>query len=86
MTVTDPSEERERGVVTTSCYPSYLVKLTNHVIIRRGGFNLSALKAAVLVDLSVIIVNMFSILIIKHGRFNNLGESVMGDKDGLLSL
>ena len=40
---------RERDVVTTSCYPSYLIKLTNHVIIR-GGFNLSALKAAVLVN------------------------------------
>ena len=50
---------RERDVATTSCYPSYLVKLTNHVIIRGGGFDLSALKAAVLVDSSVIIVNMF---------------------------
>ena len=49
---------RERGEVTTSCYPSYLVQLANHVIIR-GGFNLSALKVAVLVDSSVIIVNMF---------------------------
>ena len=49
---------RERDVVTPSCYPSYLVKLTNHVIIR-GGFDLSALKVAVLVDSSVIIVNMF---------------------------
>ena len=29
---------RERDVVTTSCYPSYLVKLTNHIIIRGGGF------------------------------------------------
>ena len=28
---------RERDVVTPSCYPSYLVKLTNHVIIRGGG-------------------------------------------------
>ena len=49
---------RERDVATPSCYPSYLVKLTNHVIMR-GGFDLSALKAAVLVDSSVIIVNMF---------------------------
>ena len=49
---------RERGVATTSYYPSYLVKLTNHVMIR-GGFNLSALKMVVLVDSSVIIVNMF---------------------------
>ena len=41
---------RERDVVTTSCYPSYLIKLTNHVIIRGGGFDLSALKVAVLVN------------------------------------
>ena len=54
----DGSIRRERDVVTTSCYPSYLVKLTNHVIIR-GGFDLSTLKAAMLVDSSVIIVNMF---------------------------
>ena len=45
--------------MTTSCYPSYLVKLTNHIIIRGGGFDLSTLKVAVLVDSSVIIVNMF---------------------------
>ena len=50
---------RERDVATPSCYPSYLVKLTNHVIIRGGGFNLSTLKVAMLVDSSVIIVNMF---------------------------
>ena len=31
----DPSEERD--VVTTSCYYSHLIKLSNHVIIR-GGF------------------------------------------------
>ena len=49
---------RERDVATPSCYPSYLVKLTNHVIIR-GGFDLSTLKVAMLVDSSVIIVNMF---------------------------
>ena len=54
----DGPVRRERDVVTTSCYPSYSVKLTNHIIIR-GVFNLSALKAAVLVNLSVIIVNMF---------------------------
>ena len=46
-------------MVTTSCYPSYLIKLTNHVIIRGGVFNLSPLKVTVLVDSSVIIVNMF---------------------------
>ena len=40
---------RERDVATTSCYPSYLIKLTNHVIIR-GGFDLSTLNAAVLVN------------------------------------
>ena len=34
----------------------------------------------------MIIVNMFFIFIIKHGHFNDLGESVMCDKDGLLSL
>ena len=50
---------RERDVVTPSRYPSYLVKLTNHVIIRGGFFDLFTLKAAVLVDSSVIIVNMF---------------------------
>ena len=49
---------RERDVVTTNCYPSYSIKLTNHVIIR-GAIDLSALKVAVLVDSSVIIVNMF---------------------------
>ena len=54
----DGPVRRERDVVTPSCYPSYLVKLTNHVIIR-GGFNLSTLKAAMLVDSSVIIVNIF---------------------------
>ena len=36
-TGTDPSEERD--VATTSCYYSYLIKLTNHVIIR-GGFSI----------------------------------------------
>ena len=34
-TGTDPSEERD--VVTTSCYSSYLIKLTNHIIIKGGG-------------------------------------------------
>ena len=43
----DPSEERD--VVTTSCYYSHLIKLSNHIIIR-GGFDLSAPKAAVLVN------------------------------------
>ena len=43
----DLSEERD--VVTTSCYYSHLIKLSNHVIIR-GGFDLSTPKAAVLVD------------------------------------
>ena len=41
---------RERDVATTSCYPSYLIKLTNHVIIRGVVFDLSTLKAAVLVN------------------------------------
>ena len=64
-----------------------------------GGFNLFALKAMALVNFTllslivtitlincyyVIIVNMFSV--IKHGRSNGLGESVMHGKDGLLSL
>ena len=45
----------------------------------------------VLVNLSVIIVNIVNIFfffsfIIKRGHFNDLGESVMCDKDGLLSL
>ena len=39
-----------------------------------------------LVNYAVILVNIFFIFIIKHGRFNDLGESVMCDKDGLLSL
>ena len=56
----DGPVRRERGVVTTSCYLSYLVKLTNHLIIRGGVFfDLSALKVVVLVDSSLIIVNMF---------------------------
>ena len=51
---------RERGKAITSCYASYLVQLANHVIIRgEGFFDLSALKAAVLVNSSVIIVHMF---------------------------
>ena len=41
----------------------YLIKLTNHIIIRGGEFfYLSALKVVVLVDQSVIIVNMFLFL------------------------
>ena len=43
----DLSEERD--MVTTSCYYSHLIKLSNHIIIR-GGFDLSTLKAMVLVD------------------------------------
>ena len=80
---------RERDMATTSCYPSFSIKLTNHVIIMGGGFDLSALKVGVLVNLSVIIVNIvicFSSFIIKCGHFKDLGESVMCDKDGLLSL
>ena len=82
----DPSEER--GKAPTSYYPSYLVQLANHVIIRGGEvfLDLSTLKVAVLVNSSVIIVHMFSIFIIKRGCFNDLGESVMCDKDSLLSL
>ena len=61
MTGTDPSEEKD--VATTICYSSYLIKLTNHIIIRRGlFFDLSALKAAVPVNYSVIIVHMFLFL------------------------
>ena len=73
-------------VVTSSCYSSYLIKLTNHIIIMGGGFDLPTLKAVVLVNYAVILVNIFFIFIIKHGRFNDLGESVMCDKDSLLSL
>ena len=54
----DRPVRRERDVATTSCYPSYSIKLTNNVIIRGGGFNLSTLKVAVLVNLSAIIVNI----------------------------
>ena len=46
----DGPVRRERDVVTTSCYPSYLIKLTNHIIIRGVFFYLSTLKAAVLVN------------------------------------
>ena len=60
-----------------------------------GGLNLFALKATALVNLSslssigcymiiVNIVNMF--LVIKRGRFNDLGESVVCGTDGLFSL
>ena len=50
-------------MATTSCYSSYLIRLTNHVIITgRGGFDLSALKAAVLVNYAVILVNAFLFL------------------------
>ena len=55
----DPSEERD--MATTCCYLSYLIKLTNHIIIR-GVFNLSALKVAVLVNYAVILVNTFLFL------------------------
>ena len=56
----DGPVRRERDVATTSCYPSCLIKLTNHVTIRGGVFfDLSALKVVVLVDSSLIIVNMF---------------------------
>ena len=83
----DVRASRERGEVTT-CYPSLVCQSRNN---KRGGvfFDLSALKAAALVNLSVIIVNiinLFSIFIIKCGRFNDLGESVMCDQSGLLSL
>ena len=47
---------------------------------------MSALKVVALVNYAVILVNIFFIFIIKQGRFNDLGESVMCDKDGLLSL
>ena len=54
----DGPVRRERGEVTTRCYPSLICQSRNH---KGGGvfFDLSALKAAVLVDLSVIIVNLF---------------------------
>ena len=44
---------------------------------------MSALKAAVLVDSSVIIVNMFFYFCNKALMLNDLGESVMCDKDSL---
>ena len=51
---------RERDVATTSGYPSYLVSKINQSRNHKGGgFDLSTLKVAVLVDSSVIIVNMF---------------------------
>ena len=51
---------RERGEATTSCYPSLICQSRNH---KGGGvfFDLSALKAAVLVDSSVIIVNIVNL-------------------------
>ena len=62
MTGTDPSEKRD--MVTTICYSSCLIKLTNHIIIKGGGlfFDLSTLKVAVLVNCSVITVHMFLFL------------------------
>ena len=57
---------------------------------KRGGFlDLSALKAAVLVNSSVItvnIINLFFSFVIKRRRFNDLGESVMCDRNSLLPL
>ena len=73
-------------MVTSSCYSSYLIKLTYHVIIMGWDFDLSALKVAALVNYAVILVNISFIFIIKCGHFNDLGESVMCDKDGHLSL
>ena len=59
----------------------------------KGGsyfFNLSTLKAAVLVSCYMIICDYtctyVSIFVIKRGCFNDLGESVMCDRNGLLSL
>ena len=46
----------------SSCYSSYLIRLTNHVIIMGGGFDLSTPKAAVLVNYAVILVNIFLFL------------------------
>ena len=46
-------------MVTSSCYSSYLIKLTNHVIIMGGGFDFSTLKAVALVNYAVILVNIF---------------------------
>ena len=61
MTGTDPPEERD--VVITICYSSYLIKLTNHVIIKGGlFFDLSTLKVAMLINYAVIIVHMFLLL------------------------
>ena len=78
----DKPVRKERDEATT-CYHRLICQSRNH----KGGvsFNLSALKAVVLVyliDLSVIIVNivnLFSSFIIKRGHFNDLGESVMCD-------
>ena len=55
----DGPVRRERGEATTSCYPSLICQSRNH---KGGGFfDLSALKVAVLVDLSVIIVNIVNL-------------------------
>ena len=83
----DVPVRRERGEATTSCYPRLICQSRNH----KGEvfFDLSTLKVAVFVDLSVIIVNIvncFSSFIIKRGCFSDLGESVMCDRSGLLSL
>ena len=83
----DVPVSRERGEVTTR-YPSLVCQSRNN---KRGEvfFDLSALKAAVLVNspvTNVNIINLFSSFIIKRGRFNDLGESVMCDRSGLLSL
>ena len=56
----DGPVRRERGEATTSCYPSLICQSCNH---KGGGvfFDLSTLKAVVLVDLSVIIVNIVNL-------------------------
>ena len=85
---------RPEDEATLSSSLSYLVSSANHVILMGGGLDLLALKVTALVDSSLVVnqllydyvnsVNMF--FIIKPGRFNDLGESVVCGTDGLLSL
>ena len=50
-----------------------------------GGFNLFALKVTALVTLDLFLLYDYCklFLVIKHGCFNGLGESVMQQQDGL---
>ena len=87
----DRPKKRE-GHGDINCYSSCLNQINQSHNDKRGGYfsDLSALKVAVLVSCYMIICDhtctYVSIFVIKCGRFNDLGESVMCDRNGLLSL